>query len=191
MWKGRRNPSDITQGTRGLPFSCLEKEPPPAAGEVSLLTPLSVAFEVLSDLEDAQRREEEWCGDVGCAWGDTGLLCPGGWVVKNPPASAGDADLILGLQSSSEKEMATHSDILAWRILWTGSLVGCIVHGVSEESDVTEWLDTHTCAERKREKPLVLLWLHYAKISAFENKRSCLLYKREPQVALGLSPQSR
>ena len=112
-------------------------------------------------------------------------------MVKNPPASAGDADLIPGSQSSSEKEMAAHSSILAWRIPWTGSLAGCIVHGVSEESDVTERLDTRTRAERKREKPLVLLWLHYAKISAFKNKHSCLLYKREPQVARGLSPQSR
>ena len=43
-------------------------------------------------------------------------------VVKNPPANAGDAgdtSSIPGLGRSLEKEMATHSSILAWRILWT------------------------------------------------------------------------
>ena len=34
----------------------------------------------------------------------------------NPPASAGDMDLFL---DSLEKEMATHSSILAWEIPWT------------------------------------------------------------------------
>ena len=47
----------------------------------------------------------------------TGL--PGGSVVKTLPASAGDArDLgsIPGRQDPLEKEMATHSSILAWKI---------------------------------------------------------------------------
>ena len=40
-------------------------------------------------------------------------------VVKNLPANAGDvrdAGSILGQEDSLEKEMATHSSILAWRI---------------------------------------------------------------------------
>ena len=41
---------------------------------------------------------------------------PGGSVVKNPPANAGDACLIPGSGRSPEKEMANHSSILAWRI---------------------------------------------------------------------------
>ena len=45
---------------------------------------------------------------------------PGGSVVKNPPANAGDAGSIPGLGRSLEKEMATHSSILAWRIPGTG-----------------------------------------------------------------------
>ena len=43
-------------------------------------------------------------------------------VVKNTPAIAGDArDLgsILGQEDPLEEEMATHSNILAWKILWT------------------------------------------------------------------------
>ena len=36
-----------------------------------------------------------------------------------------------------EKEMATHSSILAWRIPWTEELGGLQVHGVTE-SDTTE-----------------------------------------------------
>ena len=40
-------------------------------------------------------------------------------MVKNPPASAGDAGLIPGLGISLEKEMATHSNILDWEISWT------------------------------------------------------------------------
>ena len=36
-----------------------------------------------------------------------------------------------------EKEMATHSSVLAWRIPGTGSLVGCRLWGRAE-SDMTE-----------------------------------------------------
>jgi len=44
---------------------------------------------------------------------------PDGSVVKNLPANTGDMDLIPGLGRSPEKEMATHSRILAWEIPWT------------------------------------------------------------------------
>ena len=53
---------------------------------------------------------------------------PGGPVVKNPPASAGDTrdmDSIPGSGRSPDQEdprgqeMAAHSSILAWRIPWT------------------------------------------------------------------------
>ena len=40
-------------------------------------------------------------------------------MVKNPPANAGDVGSIPGLGGSLEKEMATHSSILAWEISWT------------------------------------------------------------------------
>ena len=41
-------------------------------------------------------------------------------VVKNPPANAGDRDLIsLGQEDPLEEGMAAHSCILAWEISWT------------------------------------------------------------------------
>ena len=42
-----------------------------------------------------------------------------GSVVKNPLANAGDAGLIPGLGRPLEKEMASHSNILAWETLGT------------------------------------------------------------------------
>ena len=42
-----------------------------------------------------------------------------------------------------EKEMATHSSVLAWRIPGTGSLVGCRLWGRTE-SDTTEATQQHS-----------------------------------------------
>ena len=44
---------------------------------------------------------------------------PGGSVVKNLPANAGNTVRSLGQKDHLEKEMATHSSILAWEIPWT------------------------------------------------------------------------
>ena len=40
-------------------------------------------------------------------------------MVKNLPANAGDAVQSLGWEDAPKKEMATHSNILAWEIPWT------------------------------------------------------------------------
>ena len=40
-------------------------------------------------------------------------------TVKNQPASAGDTGSTLDCEDPLEKEMATHSSILAWEIPWT------------------------------------------------------------------------
>ena len=43
-------------------------------------------------------------------------------VVKNPPANVGDVregDPSLGWEDPVEEGMATHSNILAWKIPWT------------------------------------------------------------------------
>ena len=44
---------------------------------------------------------------------------PGGSGVKNSPANGGNSSLIPGSVDPLEKEMATHSSILAWEIPWT------------------------------------------------------------------------
>ena len=44
---------------------------------------------------------------------------PGDSVVNDLPASARGAGSIPGSGRSLEKEMATHSSILAWKIPWT------------------------------------------------------------------------
>ena len=45
--------------------------------------------------------------------------CPGGSVVKNPPAVQETWVWSLSRENPLEKGMATHSSILAWRIPWT------------------------------------------------------------------------
>ena len=40
-------------------------------------------------------------------------------MVKNPPANGGDEVRSLSWEDPQEKEMATHSSILAWRTPWT------------------------------------------------------------------------
>ena len=44
---------------------------------------------------------------------------PSDSVVKNLPDAAGDVGLIPGSDRFCEKEMTTHSRILAWEIPWT------------------------------------------------------------------------
>ena len=48
------------------------------------------------------------------------MVFPSGSVVKNPPTNAGDKVQSLSQEDPLEKEMATHSSILAWRIPGTG-----------------------------------------------------------------------
>ena len=54
------------------------------------------------------------------SWGQViSARLPGGSLVKNLPANAGDTHPIPGSGRSLEEEMATHSSILAWEIPWT------------------------------------------------------------------------
>ena len=61
-------------------------------------------------------------------------------MVKNPPAVQELWVRSLGQEDPLEKEMATHSSILAWKIPWTGSLAGYSPWG-RKESNTTE----HAC----------------------------------------------
>ena len=49
------------------------------------------------------------------------IIQTGGSEVKESACIAGDPGLILELGRSLEKEMATHSSILAWEIPWRGA----------------------------------------------------------------------
>ena len=64
--------------------------------------------------------------------------CPGGSVVRNLPANAED----VGGKDLLEKEMATHSSILAWKSPWTVKPGSYSPLGY-KESDTTEQLSTH------------------------------------------------
>ena len=63
----------------------------------------------------SQRVRHNWATELNlCEWGFAH-----GSVVRNPPANAGDAGLILGGEDALEEDMAAHSSALAWRIPWT------------------------------------------------------------------------
>ena len=55
--------------------------------------------------------------------GNKAIIFPGDLVDKESAHSVGDLGLTLGQEDPLEKEMETHSSILAWRIPWV-SLVG-------------------------------------------------------------------
>ena len=57
---------------------------------------------------------------------------PGGLVVKESVCSAGYTGSILGQEDPLEKEMATHSSILAWEISWTKEPCGLQFMGLQE-----------------------------------------------------------
>ena len=67
---------------------------------------------------------------------------PGGSDSKESACNAGDVDLNPGLGRSLEKVMATHSSILAWRILWTEDVLrgyNAITHHVKEGKEGRKW----------------------------------------------------
>ena len=65
---------------------------------------------------------------------------PGGSDSKESVHNAGDPDSIPGWEDPLEKEMATHSSILAWRIPWTEE-----PGRLQSQSDTTEQLTFSMC----------------------------------------------
>ena len=64
--------------------------------------------------------------------GRLGLSClqpPQAWVTGDPPTPHAAATVGAGLRVSLEKEMATHSSVLAWRIPGTGEPGGLLSMG--------------------------------------------------------------
>ena len=73
---------------------------------------------------------------------------PGGSDSKEYVCNAGDLGLIpRSGRSSGEREMATHSSILAWRIPWAEGAWRTMVHGVTEW-DTTERLTLSFTGDR-------------------------------------------
>ena len=62
---------------------------------------------------------------------------PGGSVVMNPPAMQETQVQFLGQKGPLEKEMATHSIILAWKITWTVEPGELQSMGVTKELGMT------------------------------------------------------
>ena len=70
-------------------------------------------------------------------------------MAKNLPANAGDPGSILGWEDPLEKEMATHSSILAWRIPRTEELGGLQSMGlqrVRHDWDTKTFIPVHMCS---------------------------------------------
>ena len=82
-----------------------------------------------------------------CTWVYPLKIGPGGAVVKNPPASSGGTETwvqSLGWEDNLEKEMATHSSILAWKIPWTEEPGG--LQSMGSQRVGHDWIWTHTYA---------------------------------------------
>ena len=59
----------------------------------------------------------------------------GGSMVKNPPTNAEDMGSIPGFEDPLEREMTTHSSILAWEVPWRVEPGGLQAMGLQKESD--------------------------------------------------------
>ena len=62
---------------------------------------------------------------------------PGGSVIKDPPANAGDegdTGSALGQEDPLEEEVAAHSSVLAWEIPWTEEPGGLQSWGCKESA---------------------------------------------------------
>ena len=62
---------------------------------------------------------------------------PGGSVVRNLPANAGDLGQFLYPEDPWEEKMATHSSILAWEIPWTEEPGRLQSMGLQKKVDMT------------------------------------------------------
>ena len=69
---------------------------------------------------------------------------PGGSVVKNLPAKAGDQVQTPGREDPLEEEMAPHSSTLAWRIPWTDEPGGLQSMGPQNQTWLSNWAHIQT-----------------------------------------------
>ena len=116
---------------------------------------------------------------------------PGGSKVKASACNVGDLGLIPGSGRLLEKEMATHSSILAWRIPWTeepGGLQSTGSQRVRHDwaSDLT-WLNLEKA--REFQKKIFLCFIDHAKAFDYvdHNKLWKALKDMEYQTILPIS----
>ena len=65
-------------------------------------------------------------------WVEDDRASLGAQMVKNPPATQETSVQSLGREDPLEEGMATHSSVLAWRILMDRGTWWAIVHGVAK-----------------------------------------------------------
>ena len=107
-------------------------------------------------------------------------------LVKNLPAVQEIWVQSLGLDDSLEKEMATHSGILAWKIPWTEKSSGLQSMELQSQTWL-KWLNTtHT---REREDT----WFSWRVLASFysESRFFCLPWKVFQRTGKKLKPQFR
>ena len=151
---------------------------------------------ILTPRESSVQSPLMWPSSTGPqSW--TGSLCSlVAQQVKNLPASAGDArntDLMLGWEDSLEKEMATHSSILVWKIPWTEETGGlqtmglqraCLHMGIFSYYTKALWeLKHHWFALLQKERPTreeikTTIYHIWTKLSHFQ--QFVLLPQQEP-----------
>ena len=64
----------------------------------------------------------------------------------------------LGWEDSLEKEMATHSSILAWRIPWTEEPGRLQSTGLQSRTQLSEFTSLHFTSREPQVRQSVLLW---------------------------------
>ena len=79
-------------------------------------------------------------------------------MVKNLPAMLEAWVQSLSQEDCLEKEMATHSSVLAWRIPWTEEPGGLQSMG-SQESDTTERLHFHLLSQASGGRECAVLFI--------------------------------
>jgi len=84
--------------------------------EGSLFSTLSPAF-IVCRLFDSSH--SDWCEMVSHYGFDLHYLFPGGSDGKASACKAGDPGSVPGWEDPLEKEMATHSSTVAWKVPWT------------------------------------------------------------------------
>ena len=108
-------------------------------------------------------------------------------MVKNLPAMQETWVRSWSWEDPLEKEMATHSSILTWRVPWTEEPVGYYSPLGRKESDTTEWLILSEQKEQQQQKRLIFVHLSSPKLSqSICAMRSTKMHQESNWVKLAL-----